>query len=139
MLMTPPSYVEIGGLLASILLPVFGFTVVATWIDARKKEREAFYQNELLKKLADTPGPQAQQVIEFMREQELQKEQRAREGLKVGGVVVAMVGIAMTVMLAVLEPSKALWGVGLVPLLTGVGLLTYAYLLAPPASAVGKK
>jgi hypothetical protein len=139
MFMTPPNLMQIAVLLAAILVPVFAFTSVAVWMDARKKEREAFYENELLRKLADSPVPQAQQVIELMREQERQKEARAREGLKVGGLVVSMVGIAMIVMLALLEQSKPVWGVGLIPLLTGVGLLAYAYLLAPPTPAVDKK
>jgi hypothetical protein len=124
---------------AVIFVPVFGFTGLAVWVDGRRKEREAFYRNELLKKLADSPAAQAQQVIDAMREQERQREARTREGVRVGGVVVTMTGIAMTIMLALLDQSRPLWGVGLVPLLTGIGLLTYTYLLAPRAPAVDKQ
>jgi hypothetical protein len=137
--MTPPNLMEIALLLLAILVPTFAFVSVAVWTEARRKEREAFYQQELLRKLADSPVPQAQLVIEVMREQELQKEQRVREGLKLGGLITSLVGIAMAIMVAALEQSKPAWTVGLIPLFVGAGLLVYAYLLAPRTPAVGQR
>jgi len=48
---------------------IFSFLSIAVWTDARRKEREAFYRSETVKKIAESPaaGPL---VIEFMREHE---------------------------------------------------------------------
>ena len=46
------------------MVSVFTFVSVGAWARERRKEREAFYRGEILKKLADSTGTQAQQVLE---------------------------------------------------------------------------
>jgi hypothetical protein len=120
------------------LIAVFSFVSVAAWAEQRTKEREVFYRSEVFKKLADSSGEQAQQVLAMMREQERAAEERRREGLRLGGVVVTMVGVGLAVMLAVLSPDNGAWAIGLIPLLVGVALLVYEYVLAPRKPAGGK-
>ena len=35
---------------------LFGFLAVAAWSEARRQERESYYKNDMLKKLAEIPG-----------------------------------------------------------------------------------
>ena len=36
-----------------------------------RKERDAFYSNELFKKLAESPADQAQRILDLLREKDL--------------------------------------------------------------------
>jgi hypothetical protein len=113
-----------------IMICVFTFISVKVWADERRKEREAFYRSEVLKKLADVTATQAQQVLDAMREQDRNEERRGREGGRLGGLIMTGVGIGLGAMFWLLAPG-AVWAIGLIPLLIGVALLIYNYLLAP--------
>ena len=113
-----------------IMVCIFTFISVSAWAEQRRKEREAFYRSEVLRKLADSPGEQARQVIEIMREQDRNEERQRREGGRLAGVIVTGVGLGLSAMLGLLAPGGA-WGIGLIPLLVGLALLVYNYVLAP--------
>jgi lipopolysaccharide export LptBFGC system permease protein LptF len=116
---------------ASIAL--FSFVSVAVWSQERRREREAYYKNETLKKIAESQGSGSTTAIEFLREQEKIASRRQREGLKLGGLVTIAVGVAMMIFLKAINrnnPEPA-YLVGLIPALIGIALLAYAYLLAP--------
>jgi len=116
---------------------LFSFVAVAAWSDARRKEREAYYKSETLKKLAETQGAGGNAALEFLREQEKIGERRRREGLRLGGLITSVVGIALMILLRALaqDPSAGVpagvFLVGLIPLLVGIALLAYSYLLVP--------
>jgi hypothetical protein len=113
-----------------IMIAVFTFISVQVWAEQRRREREAFYRSEVLKKLADSTTTQTQQVLEMMREHERNEERKNREGGRLAGVIVTGVGIGLTAMFAVLTPG-GVWAIGLIPLFVGVALLVYNYGLAP--------
>jgi ferric-dicitrate binding protein FerR (iron transport regulator) len=108
-------------------IALFSFIAVASWADARRKEREAYYRSETLKKLAETQGPIA---LELLRQQETEHWRERREGVKLGGLVTGAVGIGLMVLLRALE-REPVYLVGLIPLLIGVSLLAYGFFLAP--------
>jgi len=119
---------------ASVAL--FSFVAVAVWFESRRKEREAYYKSETLKKIAES-GAGGDTALEFLREQEKIRERQRREGLRLGGLITGVVGIALMIFLRAMahdphtgvEPEVYL--VGLIPLLIGGVLLLYSYLLAP--------
>ena len=112
---------------------LFAFLSVAAWADARRKEREAFYRSEILKKLADSTGEAGQQILALIHEQDRNAERKSREGMKLGGLITAVVGAGLIVMFRLLTDGME-WAVGLIPLLVGAALLLYAYVLAPRAT-----
>lgn len=108
---------------------MFSFLTISSFVDARRREREAFYRAETIKKVADSQGG-AINVVEFLREQELMDQRKRREGLKLGGLVTAAVGVGLMVFFhAVVGGSEYL--LGLIPFIVGAVLLVYVYLLAP--------
>jgi hypothetical protein len=130
------------------MISVFSWLSVAGWADARRREREAFYKNETLKKAAEGQGPGATATIEYFREQDknaaqrqLEKQRnsalRRSEGLKLGGLINVAIGIGLSVFLHELlrNHNQEIYLVGLIPLLIGVALLVYAYFLAPKTEA----
>jgi peptidoglycan/LPS O-acetylase OafA/YrhL len=112
-------------------IALFSFVAVAAWADARRKEREAYYRSETLKKLAETQASGASSALEFLYEQNRIASRRQREGQKLGGLITTAVGFGLMIFLRAIEPEKPAYLVGLIPLLVGVALLTYAYVLAP--------
>src|SRR5258708_12900630 len=76
-------------------IALFSFLSVAVWSDARRKEREEYYKNETLKKIAESSGEGAQAAIELLREQNRTVTKRRLEGMKQGGLITAAVGTAV--------------------------------------------
>jgi ferric-dicitrate binding protein FerR (iron transport regulator) len=110
---------------------LFSFIAVASWADARRREREAFYKSETLKKLAETQGTGATSALEILREEERIAARRKIEGMKLGGLVLIATGLGLIVLLVMLVRNEPVYAVGLIPLLIGAALLVYAYWLAP--------
>ena len=114
-------------------LALFSFVAVAVWSSERRREREAYYKSEALKKIAEAQGQGATSALELLREQERLASRRRTEGQKLGGMITVAVGIGMMIFLLGVgrnDPDPA-YLVGLIPLLIGVALLGYAYFLAP--------
>jgi hypothetical protein len=112
-------------------IALFSFLAVASWSDARRRERETYYKSETLKKIAESSGEGARAAIELIREQEKNSVRRRREGMKLGGLITAVVGIGVMALLRGLVPSEPVYLAGLIPLLIGLALLTYTFILAP--------
>jgi hypothetical protein len=118
---------------ALVSIALFSFLGVTVWSVARRREREAYYKSETLKKIAETQGSGAGTALEFLREEEKISARRRREGQKLGGLISCAVGIGMIAFLGEFHgadgPQAQL--AGLIPFLVGVVLLAYAYILAP--------
>src|ERR1700759_1278838 len=71
------------------------FIPLVSWIDNRRKEREAFYKADTMRRLAESSGEGAKAAIQMMREEERLKRIKAREGLKIGGLINMGVGVAL--------------------------------------------
>ncbi len=112
-------------------IALFSFLAVATWSDARRKERETYYKSETLKKIAESSGEGARAAIELIREQEKNAVKRRFEGMKLGGLITAVVGIGVMALLRGLVQSEPVYLAGLIPFLVGVVLMVYGFFLAP--------
>ncbi len=110
------------------------FIPLISWIDSRRKEREAFYKADTMRRLAEGTGEGAKAAIQLMREEERLKRIKAREGLKVGGLINIGVGIALMIFLRVLlgSGSGSPYLCGLIPGFVGVAMLAYVLFLAEP-------
>jgi hypothetical protein len=119
------------------ILAVFSFLAVVLWSDARRREREAYYRSDMVKKVAESQGAGANVAIEFLREQERIDSRKRREGLRLAGLISTVVGIgAMSLLLGLAQdkslgvPQAAYLG-GLIPLLVGLALLVHVQALRP--------
>jgi hypothetical protein len=113
------------------IVSVFTFTTFAVWFGTRQKEREAFYKAETLRRITEASSDGAKAAMDLLREEERLKRIKAREGIKIGGVVNVGVGIGLVIFLwTLVGPKVALCG--LIPGLIGAALLVYAYYLAAP-------
>ncbi len=112
-------------------IALFSFLAVASWSDARRKERETYYKSETLKKIAESSGEGAKAAIELMREEEKGAAKRRLEGMKLGGLITAGVGIGVMALLRGLVHDEPVYLVGLIPFLVGAVLMFYGFFLAP--------
>lgn len=108
------------------------FIPVTTWIDSQRKEREAFYRAETVRRLTEASGEGAKAAVELIREQDRIERAKKHEGLKIGGLVNISVGVGLLIFLRMLIPGEAVYLCGLIPLLIGVALLVYVFFMAKP-------
>ena len=101
-------------------------TAVAVWSQERRREREAYYKSETIKKVAEAPGPSGLAALEFFREDERNARGRVREGTKLGGLICCAVGLALPVFLGAVVPDKPVYLAGLIPFMVGAALLLYS-------------
>lgn len=112
---------------------LFGiFLPVNAWLDSRRQEREAFYKAETMRRIVEAPGQGGSSALELLREQERIKRIKAREGLKIGGLINVGVGLGLIVFLHALIPGTGVFFCGLIPLFIGVAMIVYVYVLASP-------
>ena len=79
----------------AIIAIVFTFTGVVHWVDSQRKEREAYYKTETLRRITEASGEGAKAALELMQPDERLKRIKAREGMKIGGLVNIGVGIGL--------------------------------------------
>lgn len=109
----------------------FGFLGVASWANARRREREAFYRNEVLKKLAEAGPDGSSAALAMFREQQRASDRNRLEFQRLGGLILAAVGIGLMALLKGVARHESAWLAGLIPALMGAALLIYSYGLAP--------
>src|SRR5215472_9001881 len=112
-------------------IALFSFLAVASWSDARRKEREAYYRTETLKKIVESPGEGANAAIELLREQDRRAALSRRSGQKLGGLITFAVGLGLMLFLHAVNREEPVYWVGAIPLLIGLALLVYAFTMAP--------
>jgi hypothetical protein len=110
------------------------FIPLVSWIDNRRKEREAFYKADTMRRLAEASGEGAKAAIQLMREQDRLQRIKTLEGLKIGGVITLGVGIGLLIFLRAMLGGGAgsPYLCGLIPGFIGVAMLVYAMFLAAP-------
>lgn len=122
---------------------LFGvFLPTAVTLEHKRKEREAFYKSETLRRISEASGEGAKSAMEMLRADERIKGLKAREGLKIGGLINVGVGIGLMIFLHALlgggggsvinGGTGSVYLCGLIPGLIGVAMLVYVYLLAAP-------
>jgi hypothetical protein len=110
------------------------FIPLVTFIESRRKEREAFYRAETFRRIAEASSEGSKAAMELMREEGRQKQIKIIEAFKIAGLINVGVGIALVVFLRVLTGtgSGSPYLCGLIPGLIGVAMLVYAFALARP-------
>ena len=114
------------------IISVFTMIIFSVWFGSKKKEREAFYRSETLRRITEASGEGAKAAIDLLKEEERLKRIKDREGIKIGGLVCVAVGIALIIFLRVLVHDEPVYLCGLIPGFIGVALLGYVYFMAGP-------
>jgi hypothetical protein len=111
----------------------FSYLSIMAFVNGRRKERDAYYRNETVRRLTESQGAGAGAAIEVIREEDRLQIRRRVESIKLGGLVTVAVGLGVMVFFAFVNHDTREIGVSLgsVPLLVGASLLLYAYVLAP--------
>ena len=107
---------------------MWAFIAVVSWADIRRKEREAYYRQETMKKISEMPSESG---LALLREDERNTARRRRENIKLGGLTTSAVGVGLIIFLRAIATREPAYLVGLIPLLVGLALLIYSYVLAP--------
>lgn len=112
----------------AIIAVVFFSLVAMVWIEARRKERQAFYFSEMVKKIGESSDTAAAQ---FLRENARIKRVRMREGMTIAGLVGTLAALGLMIFLHGIVTEQPVYLVALIPLLSCAGLLAYARFMFP--------
>lgn len=107
---------------------MWAFIAVVSWADIRRREREAYYKHETMKKISEMPGESG---LALLREDERNTTRRRRENIKLGGLITSTVGVGLMIFLRAVDTRDLAYLVGVIPVLVGFALLAYSYVLAP--------
>ena len=113
-------------------IALFTFLGVAAWTGTRARERELYYKNDLLKKIAESPEAGGAAALQYLREQHRMAQEKRRGGLQLGGLVTAAVGVGLMIFLLAMV-HRPVFFVGLIPLLIGAVLFFYGRFMISPA------
>jgi len=133
--------IEILALLIPIvaMVAIFTFLSIAVWSEERRKEREAHYRNELMKKMLEQPGPAADRILDLMRGEEERATAQKREGRRLGGLVTMAVGVGLALLFWALSPGTGLWTVGLIPFLIGAVIFLFSIFGSRPQEVAPRR
>ena len=110
--------------LAVAVVAVFAFLSVAVWVNGPTRERFERDRIALLKSIAEQPGENAARVLEWLREQDRNKEEKEaaekREGLLMAGFFMVPIGVILYYWVGI---------AGLFPLVIGVVLLGFGVVM----------
>jgi Flp pilus assembly protein TadB len=109
---------------------LFTFLGVAAWTGTRARERELYYKNDLLKKIAESPEAGGNAALQYLREQHRLAQEKRRGGLQLGGLVTVAVGVGLMIFLLAMV-HRPVFFVGLIPLLIGIVLFLYGRFMMP--------
>jgi hypothetical protein len=123
--------------LALGLTGFFSFMSVFVWAHQRRREREAYYRSETLRRFSETGGAARELLLEALQEDERYSVRRRLEACRLAGVITLAVGVAMMTFIKAVDArsTEPSYLVGLIPVSVGLSLLLYVYLLAPRESA----
>ena len=122
----------------AVLIPIvaivatFTFVSVVHWIDSQRKERDAFYKAETIRRVTEASGEGAKAALQLMQADERLKRLKQREGMKIGGLINLGAGLGVMIFLHELLKGTAIYLCGMIPALIGLGFLVYVFLLASP-------
>ncbi len=131
--------------LSASAVSLFSFLAVASWSDARRRERESYYRYEMVKRVAESSGSgidsalrlMAAQDLELLREKARVDLCRRQSALRVNGLVLGALGLAPLVALPWLSYNRTALVLGLLLALTGIALFAGSYMLKSDRSQTG--
>ena len=115
----------------------FSYLSIMSFVNGRRKERDAYYRNETVRRLTESQGAGAAATIDVLREEDRLQIRRRVESIKLSGLVTVAIGLGLMVFFFFVDHDTREIGVSLgsVPLLVGASLLLYVYALAPKQPA----
>ncbi len=93
--------------------------------------------NDAYRKTREPPGNGAE-AVQVLGEQENRRRQEAIEGFKLGGLITTAAAVGIGIFLYFETPDSPTYLVGLIPLMVGLVLILYGFVLAP-RSAPGRE
>jgi len=117
---------------ATATVAVFAFLSVAHWVSSRTRERIARERYALLRKVAEQPTETARLVLDKLKEDDARQEERARKrdakarrDERLGGVMMLVIGVGLSIFLYAVAPEAGVWTIGIMIVLIGLAMLAF--------------
>ena len=128
---------ELAGVLA-VMIPIVGSVALFTFLaigriaDNRRMQEEARAKYEFLKKMAEGGSFDVQKYMEFEQIEAAARRERKIENLKIGGLILLGIGIALSVFLAMIGDHEDgnVAAVGVIPGMIGLAMFAGAWMMS---------
>jgi hypothetical protein len=128
---------ELAGVVA-VLIPIVGSVALFTFLaigriaDNRRMQEEARAKYDFLKKMAEGGSFDVQKYMEFEQIESAARRERKIENLKIGGLILVGVGIALSVFLATVgdHDNGNAAAVGVIPGMIGLAMFAGAWMMS---------
>lgn len=111
--------------LATAAVALFGFLAVSAFAGTRAAERDSYYKNDMLKKLAETENG-GEKVLQLLREEKAANDRDCTRQRLTGALVLIAIGAGTMIFLHAFIPAPGIYLSGTIPLFIGIALLIVA-------------
>ena len=127
---------ELAGVIA-VMIPIVGsialftFLAIAKIADSRRHQEEARSKYEFLRKLSEGGAFDVQKYIEYERADMMMRRERRMESLKIAGLVLVGLGVALTIFFWNVDTDErgVVVGIGAIPGFIGLSLFLASWML----------
>ena len=127
---------ELAGVFA-VMIPIVGSVALFTFLaigrvaDNRRMQEEARAKYEFLKKMAEGGSFDVQKYMEFEQIEAAARRGRKIENLKIGGLILVAIGLALSVFLYMIDTDGGnVAAVGVMPGMIGLAMFAGAWMMS---------
>lgn len=117
-------------MIAVVVTVTMSFVALMVWFDHRKKDREARFRSETVRRISESGDSAA--VLEFLRETQRAEALQVHSKARLAGLITTGAGTGLAIFLAASMAGSPAWLVGLIPVFVGVALLIYTEFMMRP-------
>jgi hypothetical protein len=111
----------------ALLIALSMYLSIAGWARERRIEREAFYEQEIARRMLERDNASNAEVASWLDAREVRRVERRRESLRLAAFVACGAGLGMLAGLRHVSIDHTYWPLGFIPLMTGLALGLYAW------------
>jgi hypothetical protein len=106
----------------ALLIALSMYLSIAGWARERRIEREAFYEQEIARRMLERDNASNAEVVAWLDAREARRVERRRESLRLAAFIACGAGLGMLAGLHHVSRDHTYWPLGFIPLMVGLAL-----------------
>jgi hypothetical protein len=111
----------------TLLLALSLYLSIAGWARERRIERQAFYEQEIARRMLERDTASNAEVAAWLDAREARRGQLRRESIRLVAFVACGIGLGMLAGLRGVSIDHTYWPLGAIPLMAGLALAIYVW------------
>jgi ferric-dicitrate binding protein FerR (iron transport regulator) len=111
----------------ALLIALSMYLSIAGWARERRIEREAFYEQEIARRMLERDNASNAEVVAWLESREARRVERRRESLRLAAFIACGAGLGMLAGLRHVSIDHTYWPLGFIPLMVGLAVAVYGW------------